>query len=60
MNNQSTVGRPKKEITKEMLFDLYSKHENWYTVADALGISKSTLYRRLHEYGISRFYGCKY
>lgn len=59
MNTQTTVGRPRKKITKELLIDLYDNYKNWYTVAEQLGVSNVTVYRRLNEYGISRNYSTK-
>lgn len=47
-------GRPKVEITKEMLIDSYQKYHNWVKVSEDLGVSQGTVYRRLHEYGLRR------
>lgn len=57
--NKQTVGRPRKNITKELLIDMYNKYENWYRVAEQLEVSNVTVYRRLNEYGISRSYSTK-
>jgi transcriptional regulator with PAS, ATPase and Fis domain len=51
------MGRPKIIITKELLLQLYAKHGDWYTVADKLGVSHQTIYRRLAEYSVCRGYG---
>lgn len=51
------MGRPKIIITKDTLMQLYAKYGDWYTVANKIGVSNQTIYRRLAEYGVSRGYG---
>ena len=59
------MARPRINLSKEMLFDLYGQHKSWHKVADVLGITHPTVYRRLAEWGIdkpipvSQKYTCK-
>lgn len=46
--------RPRKDLSKEMLLGLYDTYKNWCKVAGVLGVSDSTVYRRLALYGIER------
>lgn len=47
-------GRPRIVITKEQLEKLYECYRDWYKVAEKLGVSTMTVYRRLSEYGIKK------
>ena len=44
------MGRPRIEVDME---DVRSLRFSWLKIADILGISRSTLYRRLEEEGIT-------
>ena len=50
------VGRPKVDLSKEMLMELYKEMKTWDKVANYLAISQMTIYRRLKEYGIKKYY----
>lgn len=48
-------GRPRKDVSPEVLIDLYNKsNNNWIIVAEKLGMSKSSIYRKLQENNIKR------
>ena len=49
-----TVGRPRIPVDLEDVEFLHSLRFSWVQIADILGISQSTLYRRLDEEGICR------
>ena len=49
----SSVGRPREEINVEDIELLRSLRFSWTKIAQLLGVSRSTLYRRLEEEGIS-------
>lgn len=51
------MGRPKINITKEVLLNMYTQYKDWYVVADKLGVSTATVYRRLAEFEVLRGYG---
>jgi len=51
-----TMGRPRIEVNKDIIIDLYCKYKNWDIVANELGFSRATLYRRLKSFGIQRNY----
>ena len=58
------MARPRIELKKEVVFDLFSRYGSWYKVADELGVTHPTIYRRLSEWGVneiklSRKYSCK-
>jgi len=55
-NINNVVGRPKIEITGELLVALRQKLGTWKAVADTLGVSEMTIYRRLKEFNIPREY----
>ena len=46
--------RPRIKTSKELLLQTYEELQDWYAVAAYLGLSKSTIYRRLEEFGISK------
>ena len=45
-------GRPKVEVSKEIIGRLFEIHRSWQTVASILGISERTLRRRRTEFQI--------
>jgi len=49
----SAVGRPRVDVSKEDIVDLRKLNYSWSKIAEMLGISRQTLYRRLEEYNIS-------
>ena len=55
-NINNVVGRPKIEITGELLVSLRQKLGTWKAVSDTLGVSEMTIYRRLKEFNIPREY----
>ena len=46
-------GRPKKDVTVEDILSLRQLNYSWKKICDLLHISRSTLYRRMQESGIS-------
>ncbi|XP_068692640.1 uncharacterized protein [Montipora foliosa] len=46
------AGRPSFQIPQEMLEDLKGFGFSWQTIADILGVSRWTIYRRVQEYGL--------
>jgi transcriptional regulator of acetoin/glycerol metabolism len=48
------MGRPRVTITREQLLRLYEVHQRWDKVAENLGLSLSTVMRRVKEYNIKR------
>ncbi|XP_068742975.1 uncharacterized protein [Montipora capricornis] len=46
------AGRPSFQIPQEMLEDLRGFGFSWQTIADILGVSRWTIYRRVQEYGL--------
>lgn len=52
----SNMGRPRIQITRELLVKEYEKHQRWDKVAESIGVSHSTVARRVAEYGIRRVY----
>lgn len=55
-NNRSVMGRPPKDVSREQLVQSYEKHQRWDKVAEDLGLSLSTVMRRVKEYNIKRVY----
>lgn len=53
VNTGGLVGRPKFEISKDQLQYLVDHDLKISDIAEALGVSRSTIKRRLREYGIS-------
>lgn len=49
----SNIGRPKLEISIEEIEYLRGMRFSWTKIAEVLGISRSTLYRKLEEEGLS-------
>ena len=47
------VGRPRINICKEELLALRQLNYSWTKIARMLGVCRSTLYRRLEEFGIN-------
>ncbi len=50
------MGRPRITITREQLLGLYEVHQRWDKVAENLGLSLSTVMRRVKEYNIKRIH----
>ena len=48
----SARGRPRFAITREQLLHLASMSFTWTQIADMLGVSRNTVYRRRLEYGL--------
>ena len=46
------AGRPSFQIPQEMLEDLRGFGFSWQKIADILGVSRWTIYRRVQEYGL--------
>ena len=53
VNNEELVGRPKFEIRRDQLQYLVDYNLKISDISEALGVSRSTIKRRLREYGIS-------
>ena len=53
VNTGGLVGRPKFEISKDQLEYLVDYNLKISDIAEALGVSRSTIKRRLREYGIA-------
>ena len=53
VNNEGLVGRPKFEISRDQLQYLLDYDLKISDISEALGVSRSTIKRRLREYGIS-------
>ena len=51
-----TSGRPRKKIDKETLISLFNEYHRWDLVAENLGVSIMTVYRRLKEYNLNKQY----
>ena len=51
-SEQSEVGRPQLEVCKDDIVALRQLHFSWTKISQILGITRSTLYRRLQQYGI--------
>ena len=51
-SEQSEVGRPQLEVCKDDIMAPRHLHFSWTKISQILGISRSTLYRRLQQYGI--------
>ena len=51
-NGQNVPGRPKFNITKEQLEYLSSMSFSWSQIANILGVSRMTIYRRRVEFGL--------
>jgi len=49
----SHLGRPKKDVTVDDILSLRQLNYSWKKICDLLHISRSTLYRRMQESGIS-------
>jgi len=47
-------GRPKKDVSKENLLNLYGEYQNWQEVARVLNMSSATIYRRIKELNIQK------
>lgn len=43
------VGRPRIEVSRDILMSMYNDYNSWPLVAKELGMSKKTIYRRLNE-----------
>ena len=51
-DDSHSAGRPRLDVDKEDILSLRRLNYSWTKIARVLGISRPTLYRRLHEYGI--------
>ena len=49
------MGRPKLDVTKEEILCLKQLNYSWKAISEILQVSRQTLYRRLHEFGIDKF-----
>lgn len=49
----SLPGRPRFDISKEQLEYLHSMSFTWVQIADLLGVSRMTIYRRRREFGLT-------
>ena len=49
----STLGRPRLDTDVDEILELRQLHFSWTKIASIIGISRSTLYRRLEDAGIS-------
>lgn len=49
---KNTVGRPKLDIAKDELLLMYSQLQSWNKVAQKLGVSKSTITKRVHDFNL--------
>ena len=47
-----TAGRPRFDISRQQLEYLSSMNFSWTQIADLLGVSRMTIYRRRHEFGL--------
>ena len=56
LHRVSRVGRPKFEASKDQLEYLHSMMFNWTKIAAMLGVSRTTIYRRRLELGLSSNY----
>ena len=56
MEEVGIMARPRIELSKELLLEMFDKYHSWLVVADILGVTHPTIYRRLSEYKISKFY----
>ena len=54
--NVTTSGRPRKKIDREILIVLFNQYQRWDLVAENLGVSIMTIYRRLKEYNLNKQY----
>lgn len=52
----SYMGRPRFKVTREALVNAYEEHQRWDKVAEHLGLSLSTVMRRVKEFNIKRVY----
>lgn len=50
------MARPRKNITPEILIELFHSYHDWTIIAKVLGVGRSTVYRRLKEFGIAKEY----
>lgn len=48
-----TIGRPRLDVDIEEILELRKLHFKWTKIAEIIGISRSTLYRRFEQAGIS-------
>lgn len=58
ISTDNNMGRPRKNISRDLLLSLYEDKQDWTKVAEVLGVSHMTVYRRLREFGITRQYRC--
>ena len=49
------IGRSKADVDIKEVLSLRSLHYSWAKISELLGISRSTLYRRLKEAGIETY-----
>lgn len=52
LENSSGETRPLDEIERDAIVRALERHENRTQAAMALGIGRSTLYRKIHEYAL--------
>ena len=50
------MARPRKNITPEILIELFRSYHDWIAVAQNLGVGQATVYRRLNEFGLAKEY----
>lgn len=53
---EKVMGRPRMTLDKETLKELYDEYQRWDKVAVDLGVSLSTVMRRVKEYNIQRVF----
>lgn len=49
------MGRPKLDVSKEEILSLRQLNYSWLEISEILQVSRQTLHRRLHEFGIDKF-----
>ena len=49
------VGRPKLDVSQEEILCLKQLNFSWVEIAEILQVSRQTLHRGLHEFGIDKF-----
>lgn len=50
------IGRPKLDMSIDDILVMYNEIGSWQVVADTLGVSRMTLFRRLKENNVKRTY----